>query len=62
MKSLQVWFEDEDFEKLQRAKGKATWRKFFLSLVDKEARAGSSSPAQSEPTPPAEERRSRSHD
>gem|GEM_PF-4704212 len=54
MKSLQIWFEDADFEKLKRAKGSGTWRKLFLSLVDKEARAGSSGPARSEPTPPVE--------
>ena len=33
MKSLVLHFEDEEFEELKRAKGKLTWRTFFLALL-----------------------------
>jgi predicted CopG family antitoxin len=33
MRSLQVWFEDDDFELLSAAKGETSWREFILTLV-----------------------------
>ena len=55
MKSIQIWFEDADFEKLQRAKGSTTWRKFLLDYGGQGSQGeAAASPAPSEPTPPVE--------
>jgi predicted CopG family antitoxin len=35
MKSLYIVFEDEEFEKLKKAKGELSWHDFVLSLVEK---------------------------
>jgi hypothetical protein len=55
MKSLQVWLEDADFERLQRAKGNATWRRFFLSLIEQKAGVGNVSPTPG-PDPPTDQK------
>lgn len=34
MKSIQVYFEDEDYEKLLARKGNKTWREFILTLKE----------------------------
>ncbi|KKL94688.1 hypothetical protein LCGC14_1862240 [marine sediment metagenome] len=36
MKSINVIFEDEDYEKLEKAKGELGWREFILTLIKKE--------------------------
>lgn len=36
MKSINVYFEEEDYEKLKEAKGKMSWRDFILQLINKE--------------------------
>jgi hypothetical protein len=33
MKSVNIWFEDDDFETLTTAKGEQTWREFVLTLI-----------------------------
>jgi len=33
MKSIQIYFEDEDFKKLEKLKGDMSWREFILKLV-----------------------------
>jgi len=33
MRSIQIYFEDEDFEKLEKLKGELSWRNFILNLV-----------------------------
>jgi predicted CopG family antitoxin len=35
MRSINVYFEDKDFEELEEAKGKQSWRDFILSLLDR---------------------------
>lgn len=32
MKSIQVYFEDKDFEKLEKQKGNLSWREYILKL------------------------------
>jgi hypothetical protein len=32
MKTINVYFEDEDFKKLEKAKGDLSWRDFILNL------------------------------
>lgn len=34
MKKILITFDDEDFNKLKSKKGKITWEKFVLSLLD----------------------------
>jgi predicted CopG family antitoxin len=36
MKSINVYFEDEEYEKLLIQKGEKTWRIFILNLINKE--------------------------
>ena len=33
MKSINVTFEDEEFKRLEKAKGEKSWREFILQLV-----------------------------
>ena len=33
MKTVNITFEDSEFEKLDEAKGRLTWREFFLQLI-----------------------------
>jgi hypothetical protein len=33
MKSIQVYFEDADFEKLEKQKGKQSWREYILTMA-----------------------------
>jgi len=33
MKSIQIYFEDEDFEKLEKQKGNMSWRDFILKTI-----------------------------
>jgi len=35
MKSINVYFEDEDYKKLIKKKGDLTWRDFILKLLEK---------------------------
>jgi predicted CopG family antitoxin len=35
MRWLHVAFEDEEYERLKRKKGKRTWREFILELAEK---------------------------
>jgi predicted CopG family antitoxin len=35
MKNLNITFEDEEFEKLKKAKGELSWHDFVLSLAEK---------------------------
>jgi len=32
MKSIQIYFEDEDFVKLEKQKGNMSWREYILSI------------------------------
>jgi len=34
MKSITVYFEDQDFEDLSKLKGEMTWREFVLQLKE----------------------------
>jgi len=36
MKSINVYFEDEDYKRLEKEKGSLTWRDFILKLLEKE--------------------------
>ena len=36
MKAINVYFEDDDFEKLKKTKKNKTWRNFILYLYEKE--------------------------
>jgi len=41
MKTLNIWFEDEELEEMKRIKslqGKVSWRVFILSLIKKEGK------------------------
>jgi len=33
MKSINVYFEDEDYKRLEKEKGNLTWRDFILKLI-----------------------------
>ena len=33
MKSINVYFEDEDYKRLEKEKGSLTWRDFILKLI-----------------------------
>lgn len=35
MRALNVYFEDKEFEKLSKKKGKKSWHDFILELCDK---------------------------
>ena len=39
MKELRVTFEDEDYPKLLKAKGKKSWREFILNLANVKKRS-----------------------
>ena len=34
MKTINVFFEDSDYEKLIKRKGKLSWREFILQLIE----------------------------
>ena len=36
MKVITIYFEDEDFKKLKRVKGKLSWRDLILTLISEE--------------------------
>ncbi|MBA7526078.1 hypothetical protein ES705_18238 [subsurface metagenome] len=36
MKSITVYFEDEEFEKIKKAKKKTSWHDFILQIAEKE--------------------------
>jgi len=36
MKSINVYFENEEFEKLSKAKGKQSWHDFIMNLIKKQ--------------------------
>ena len=36
MKTINVTFDDNEIEELQRLKGKMTWRQFILQFIGKE--------------------------
>ena len=36
MKAINVYFDDSDYNKLKKAKGKLSWREFILQLIKKE--------------------------
>ena len=35
MKSINVYFEDEEYKKLRKKKGDLTWHDFILKLLEK---------------------------
>lgn len=41
MKQLQLYFEDKEFEKIKKAKGRKSWHDFILYLVDYNLKGGS---------------------
>ncbi len=36
MKSINVIYEEEDYEKVEKAKGVLGWKKFILTIIKKE--------------------------
>jgi hypothetical protein len=34
MKSIQIYFEDKDFEKLEKQKGNMSWRDYILKTLE----------------------------
>jgi len=36
MKQINVYFEDDEYEKLSKAKDGLTWKEFILTLIKKE--------------------------
>jgi len=34
MKSIQIYFEDEDFVKLEKQKGNLSWREYMLKTLE----------------------------
>jgi len=35
MRSIQVYFDDEDFERLEKQKGDLSWREYIMKLLEK---------------------------
>jgi len=38
MKTLNIPLDDEEFKKLEKAKGNLTWKEFILDLIKKEVK------------------------
>ena len=36
MRNVNITFDDADFKKLEKAKGKLSWREFVLTLIQKD--------------------------